>query len=554
MLFASKIRVMTRNPSASRADFPILDRRVGDHRLVYLDNAATTQTPKQVYETSEAFYEGYNANVHRGIHTLSHEASTAYEEAHDRLAEFVGASGGREEMIFTKNATEGINLVAYGLGVNELGPGDEIVTTEMEHHASLVTWQQVAKKTGADVRYIDVTADGRLDMDHAAELIGPDTALVSVVHVSNVLGTINPVSELADLAHEHDAYIFVDGAQSAPNRPIDVEAMDADFFTFSGHKMAGPTGIGGLYGKRALLEEMEPFLFGGEMIRNVTFTDSSWNGLPWKFEAGTPPIAEGIALAAAVDYLEAIGMDAIRDHENELVQYALERLAERNDVETYGPPVGVERTGVVAFNVDGIHGHDLSSLFDQRGIAIRSGDHCTQPLHDRLDIPGSARASFYIYNTIEEVDRLLAAIDSAPAELDDYLSGRYHESIHEHYERPRNRGGLSDPTFTKHSEETSCGDDGEFHVALDPDGTIDRLAFESESCAVSSSVASILSEHLTGEPITAAAELDGVVVDLLDGEFPDLRHDCVVGPEEVIREGAREYLESPPALERSPNR
>ncbi|WP_255171439.1 SufS family cysteine desulfurase [Natrononativus amylolyticus] len=533
---------MNRDVSAIRSEFPILERTVDGRPLVYLDNAATTQTPERVYRVYEEFYGGYNANIHRGIHTLSHEASVAYEEAHDRLAAFVGASGGREEMIFTKNTTESINLVAYGLGVNELGPEDEIVTTEMEHHASLVTWQQVAKKTGATLRFVGVDDDGRLDMDHAAELIGPDTALVSVVHVSNVLGTVNPVREIADLAHEHDASVLVDGAQSAPNRPIDVEAMDADFFAFSGHKMAGPTGIGGLYGKRELLEEMDPFLFGGEMIRHVTFADSSWNGLPWKFEAGTPPIAEGIALAAAADYLEEIGMDAIRDHENELAQYALERLDARDHVETYGPPAGEERTGVVAFNVDGVHGHDLSSLLDRRGIAVRAGDHCTQPLHDILSIPGSVRASFYVYNTTEEIDLLLAAVDDAADELEGYLASSYHDAILERHEHPRNDGGLAEPTFTKHSEETSCGDEGEFHVAVAPDGTIERLGFESESCAVSTAVADLLAEHLEGRPIAEAAALDGEVKALLEGEFPELRRDCVVGPEEVIREGAREYL------------
>ena len=548
---------MTCNPAAIRGDFPILDRQVGDGQLVYLDNAATTQTPRQVYDVYEEYYSTYNANVHRGIHSLSHEASVAYEEAHDRLAEFIGASGGREEMVFTKNATEAINLVAYGLGLPELGPDDEIVTTEMEHHASLVTWQQVAKRTGADLRYIRVTDDGYLDVDHAAELIGPETELVSVVHVSNVLGTVNPVGHLADLAHEHDAAILVDGAQSIPNRPIDVQALDADFFTFSGHKMAGPTGIGGLYGKRDLLEEMEPFLYGGEMIRNVTLTESSWNGLPWKFEAGTPPIAEGIALAAAADYLADIGMEVVRDHENELAQYALEKLAERDHVETYGPPVGEKRTGVVAFNVDGVHGHDLSSLLNDRGIAIRAGDHCTQPLHDVLEIPGSARASFYIYNTTDEIDALLSGIDAAAEELPEYLaSDRYHDAIAEHYKRPRNAGGLPEPTFTKHSEETSCGDDGEFYVNVAEDGKIESLGFESESCAVSTAVASMLTEYLEGENISTAAELEGVVTDLLEDTFPDLRHDCVVGPEEVIREGAREHLETREAdgIEAPPNR
>ena len=533
---------MKRTATSIRADFPILERQVGDERLVYLDNAATTQTPRAVFEVFEEYYSEYNANVHRGIHTLSHEASVAYEEAHDRLAAFVGARGGREELVFTKNATESINLVAYGLGLNELGPDDEIVTTEMEHHASLVTWQQVAKRTGATLRFVRVTEDGHLDMEHAAEVVGPDTALVSVVHVSNVLGTVNPVAELAALAHDHDARILVDGAQSVPNRPVDVTAMDVDFLTFSGHKMAGPTGIGCLYGKRHLLAEMEPFCYGGEMIRHVTFEDSSWNELPWKFEAGTPPIAEGIALAAAADYLDEIGMETIRDHENALAQYALERLAERDGVEIYGPAAGEERTGVVAFNVEGVHGHDLSSLLDARGIAVRAGDHCTQPLHDILAIPGSVRASFYVYNTTAEVDLLLEAVDEAPDELEGYLRTAYHDAIHEHYREPRNDGGLAEPTFRKHSEETSCGDDGEFHVRVASDGTIDRLAFESESCAVSSAVASLLTEHLEGWSVSEAAALDGEVTELLDGEFPPLRRDCVVGPEEVIREGAREFL------------
>ncbi|QIB74401.1 SufS family cysteine desulfurase [Halogeometricum borinquense] len=530
--------------AAIRDDFPILSRSVGDEQLVYLDNAATTQTPKQVYDVFEEFYAGYNANVHRGIHTLSHEASVAYEEAHDRLAEFIGASGGREELIFTKNTTESINLVAYGVGLNELGPGDNVVTTEMEHHASLVTWQQVAKRTGADVRFIRVDDDGKLDLEHAAELIDNDTQLVSIVHVSNVLGTVNPVEELTELAHEQDALVFIDGAQAVPNRRVDVEEIDADFYAFSGHKMAGPTGIGCLYGKHHLLESMEPFLYGGEMIRHVTYEDSTWNRPPWKFEAGTPPIAEGIALAAAADYLDDVGMDFVEERENELAQYALERLTERDDVEVYGPPLGEVRSGLVAFNLDGVHGHDLSALLDERGIAVRAGDHCTQPLHDRLDIPGSVRASFYVYNTTDEIDQLLDALDVARDELDTHLaSEQYHDLVYEHYRNPQNTGGLSNPTFTKHSEETSCGDDGEFHVDVTEDGTIENIAFESESCAVSSAVASMLSERLEGMSLEEVAELDGFVDELLDGTYPDIRRDCVVGPEEVICEAAREQME-----------
>ena len=409
--------------AAIREDFPILDRLVGGDvetpgqtdddtdPLVYLDNAATSQTPRQVVEAMSDYYYSYNANVHRGIHQLSQEASVAYERAHDRVADFVGASG-REEIVFTKNTTEAENLVAYAWGLNELGPEDNVVLTEMEHHASLVTWQQLGKKTGADVRFVRVDDDGYLDMDHAAELIDDDTAMVSVVHVSNTLGTINPVADLADLAHDHDSLIFVDGAQAVPTRPVDVQAIDADFYAFSGHKLCGPTGIGVLYGKEPILEEMEPYLYGGDMIRKVTFEESSWEDLPWKFEAGTPAIAEGIGLHAAIDYMDDIGMDRVERHESLLAEYAYDRLTEYDDVEIYGPP-GDDRGGLVAFNVGSVHAHDLSSILNDVSVAIRAGDHCTQPLHQKMGVPASARASFYIYNTFEEIDALVDAVDDA---------------------------------------------------------------------------------------------------------------------------------------------
>ena len=397
---------------AIRADFPILQREFDGTRLVYLDNAATTQTPEPVVEAIADYYRTTNANVHRGLHQLSQEASVAYEEAHDRVAEFIGASGGRQEVVFTKNTTEAVNLVAYAWGLNELGPGDEVVLTEMEHHAALVTWQQIAKRTGADCHYVPITDEGRLDMDAAREMITDDTAMVSAVHVSNTLGTVNPVGELADIAHDHDALVFVDAAQSVPHRPVDVEQLDADFLAFSGHKMAGPTGIGVLYGKRHLLEGMEPYLYGGDMILKVTFEDATWNELPWKFEAGTPVISQGIALAEACDYLDDLGMANVERHEAALAEYAHDRLTSFDDVEVYGPP-GDDRGGLVAFNLDGVHAHDLSSILNDSAVAIRAGDHCTQPLHDVLGTAASARASFYVYNTREEVDRLVAAIDDA---------------------------------------------------------------------------------------------------------------------------------------------
>ncbi|MCU4925819.1 cysteine desulfurase [Halobacteria archaeon AArc-dxtr1] len=400
------------DPEPLRADFPILEREFDGQQVVYLDNAATTQTPDQVVDAMSDYYRESNANVHRGIHHLSQEASEAYEVAHDRVVEFIGADG-REEIVFTKNTTEAENLVAYSWGLNELGPGDEVVMTEMEHHASLVTWQQVAERTGADVNYIRVDETGRLDMDHARELITDDTAVLSAVHVSNTLGTVNPVSELVDIAHDHDAIAMIDGAQAVPNQPVDVAEIGADFYAFSGHKMAGPTGIGVLYGKRELFESMEPYLYGGGMIRKVTFEESTWADLPWKFEPGTPPIAEAVGLHAAIDYLEEIGMERIRDHEQALTRYAYERLDEHDDVEIYGPEPGPDRGGLVSFNLEGVHAHDLTSICNDHVVAIRAGDHCTQPLHDALGVAASARASFYLYNTREEVDKLIGAVEDA---------------------------------------------------------------------------------------------------------------------------------------------
>ena len=408
---------------ALRAVFPVLDRLVGgdpetpgegpgdDTPLVYLDNAATSHTPEPVVDAIADYYRGYNANVHRGIHQLSQEASVAYEEAHDTVAEFIGADG-REEIVFVKNTTEAMNLIAYAWGLEELGPGDNVVLTEMEHHASLVTWQQIGKKTGADVRFIEVTDGGRLDMDDAADLIDDDTKMVSAVHISNTLGTINPIAELATLAHDRDALIFADAAQSAPTRPVDVADLGVDFLAFSAHKMCGPTGIGALYGRADVLDEMQPYLYGGDMIRRVSFEDSTWEDLPWKFEAGTPSIAQGIAFAAAVEYLDAVGMDRVEAHENLLAEYAYDELDALGDVEIYGPP-GDDRGGLVAFNVAGIHAHDLSSILNDYGVAIRAGDHCTQPLHEEMGVAASARASFYLYNTVEEVDALVDAVREA---------------------------------------------------------------------------------------------------------------------------------------------
>jgi cysteine desulfurase/selenocysteine lyase len=348
-----------------------------------------------------------HANIHRGVYVLSEEATAAYEQSHEEVARFINASF--EEVIFTKNTTEALNLVAYAWGLHQLQPRDEVITTELEHHSNIVPWQQIARHTGAVVKYIGITPQGHLDMDQARELIGSRTKLVSVAHVSNVLGTINPVREIGALARAQGALFCLDGAQSMPHMPIDVRALDCDFFAFSGHKMLGPTGIGGLYGKRQLLEQMEPFLYGGDMIREVTLDGASWNDLPWKFEAGTPPIAQGIGLAAAVRYLQELNMAVVNAHEYALVKYALEQLQQLPDVEVYGPEAD-ERGGVIAFNMTGMHPHDIASILDQQGIAIRAGHHCAMPLMRTLGINGACRASVYVYNTPGEIDILVESL------------------------------------------------------------------------------------------------------------------------------------------------
>jgi cysteine desulfurase/selenocysteine lyase len=390
-----------------RRDFPILTRRVYDRPLVYLDSAASSQKPLPVLDAERHYYLHTHANIHRGVYVLSEEATAAYEHAHDQVARFLHADF--EEMVFTKNTTEALNLVAYAWGLAHLHAGDEVVLTQLEHHSNLVPWQQIARRMGATVRYIRVDAQGHLDMAHAAALIGPHTKMVSVAHVSNVLGTVNPVHDLGTMAHAHGALICVDGAQSIPHMPIDVRALDCDFFAFSGHKMLGPTGIGGLYGKRHLLEQMDPFLCGGDMIRDVTFEGASWNDLPWKFEAGTPPIAQGIGLAAAVTYLQALGMDAVQTYEHTLVSYALEQLRQVRDIEIYGPEANA-RGGVISFNLLGMHPHDIASILDRQGVAIRGGHHCAMPLMRTLGVHGTCRASLYIYNTMEEIDVLVASL------------------------------------------------------------------------------------------------------------------------------------------------
>lgn len=395
-----------------REDFPILKRKINGHDLVYLDNAATSQKPRQVIEAISDYYENHNANAHRGVHTLAEEATKMYEEARAKVAGFVNARK-TEEIIFVRNATEALNLVVYSWGRANIKQGDEIVVSEMEHHSNLVPWQILAKETGAIIKYIPFDENGELQISNFKLQISKRTRVVSVVHVSNSLGTINPIKEIAKLAHDAGAIIVVDGAQSVPHMKVDVQSLDADFLAFSGHKMLGPMGIGALYGKYDLLEAMPPFMFGGDMIRKVTLTESSWNDVPYKFEAGTPNVADAVGLGAAIDYLENLGMESVRSHEIELTSYALERLGLIKGLTIYGPKDAKRRGGVVAFTIKGAHPHDIASILDGGGIAVRSGHHCTMPVHLKLGIPASTRASFYAYNTKEEVDKLTEGLEKA---------------------------------------------------------------------------------------------------------------------------------------------
>ncbi len=394
-----------------RKDFPVLQRKINGRQLVYMDNAATTQKPYAVIFSMDDFYRYSNSNVHRGIHQLSVEATELYEDAHTRIARFINARG-MKEIIFTKNATEAINLVAYAWGRKNIMEGDTILLSEMEHHSNIVPWQILAREKGARLEYIPIDDNGRLMMDKLKDLAGERLRLVSVTQMSNMLGTINPVREIAGWAHEQGAIVVVDGAQSVPHLPVDVREMGCDFLAFSGHKMLGPTGIGVLYGRREILEDMEPFISGGDMIKEVHLRETKYNDLPWKFEAGTPPIAEGVGLAKAVEYLSGLGMESVRGHEKALVSYAMGRLGDIGGITIYGPPAD-ERGGIVSFNLEGIHPHDLATLLDREAIAIRAGHHCAQPLHERLGIAASARASFYLYSTPEEVDALVDGIEKA---------------------------------------------------------------------------------------------------------------------------------------------
>jgi len=408
--------------AAIRADFPILARTVrGGKPLVYLDSANTSQKPRQVIDTLTEFYERHNANIHRATHELGEEATEAYEGARIKVARFIGTQD-ETEVVFAKNVTEAINLVAYSLGNASagagpaalgIGPGDEIVITEMEHHSNIVPWQLLCQRTGARLRWFGVTEDGRLDLSNADELINPRTRVVALTHQSNVLGTINPVQRIAARAHAVGALVLVDAAQSAPHGLVGVAELGADLVGFTGHKMCGPTGIGVLWGRRALLDELPPFLGGGEMIESVWMDHSTFAPPPHKFEAGTMPIAQAVGLGAAVDYLTEVGLDGVRAHEQALLRHALPALAEIGGLRILGPAEAVDRGGAISFTVDGLHPHDLSQVLDDLGIAVRAGQHCAWPLHRALGVQASSRASFYLYNTHDEIDALVDGIRQA---------------------------------------------------------------------------------------------------------------------------------------------
>ena len=399
---------MTLNVKKIRKDFPILKRKINGKPLAYLDNTATTQKPRQVIAALTDFYSNHNANFHRGLHTLSEESTEAYEQAHEKVAKFVNAKSWNE-IVFTRNTTESLNLLAYTLTRTNVKKGDEVLISQMEHHSNLVPWLYLSQKLGFTLKYIQVTSEGFLDLNSFQNQLSSKTKIVSLTHASNVLGTINPVKEIIKQAHEQDALFILDGAQSVPHFSVDVQKLDCDFLAFSGHKMLAPTGIGALYGKQEHLEKLEPFLLGGGMISEVFFDSATFNSVPWKFEAGTMNLGDGIAFGAAVDYLSNLGMHAVHAHEQELTQYAWNQLKDFPEIQVYGPEPK-HRTGVISFNLNGIHPHDIASLMDQEGIAIRSGDHCAQPLMRRLGITGSARASFYVYNTLEEVDRFISVL------------------------------------------------------------------------------------------------------------------------------------------------
>lgn len=397
------------DPKAIKLDFPILKREVNDKPLVYLDSGATSQKPKQVLDTERTYYEKHNANVHRGAHTLGDEATKILAESRQSVAKFIGAR--EEEVIFVRNATEAINLVSYAWGLDNLKKDDVILTTVMEHHANMVPWQEVAKRTGAKVEVVGITRDGLLDMEDYVQKLKLKPKMVAFVHVSNALGTVNPVMEMTKLAHKSGALVLIDGAQAAPHMKIGIQEIGCDFYAFSGHKMLGPMSIGVLWGKKQILDQMSPFLTGGGMINEVSTTESSWAEIPEKFEAGTPNVAGAVGLMSAIEYLERLGMDNVREHDKQIVEYTLEKLDKVTNLVLLGTKDVQKRSGSVSFEYNGVHAHDVATILDSEGVAVRSGHHCTMPLHKAMGVVASVRASFNVYTTKDDIDALVKALE-----------------------------------------------------------------------------------------------------------------------------------------------
>lgn len=497
----------------TKQDFPILNKG-----SIYLDSSATSQKPRKVIEAVKEYYEQDNANVHRGIYKLAQKATVLYEKAHEVIANFIGAEF--EEIVFTKGTTEGLNLLAYSLGKN-LQAGDEIVLSEMEHHSNIVPWQQIAKERGAVLKFIPLTKDYRLDMQKAAELITTKTKIISIMHMSNVLGTINLVKELAVLAHTVGAVMIVDAAQSVPHLKVNVKELNCDFLVFSGHKMCAPTGIGVLYGRKELLKEMQPFLYGGDMIREVSFESSSWNDLPWKFEAGTPNMAGAEGLTAAVEYLQEIGMENITAHGQELTKYALEKLSAIPGLTIVGPINAENRGPVISFTIDGMHPHDVSEMLDKENIAVRGGFHCAMPLFSKLGLDGSIRASFYVYNTTEDIDQLVGAVRNMVAKEKNVVIDRneitsgdlteeqeiYKENVIDHYKYPRNKKEMVDFTVTHRDVNPLCGDNITVYAKV-KGKEIEDISFTGNGCAISQASASLLTEKIKGRSIEEVKKMN----------------------------------------------
>ena len=493
--------------AALRADFPFLEEQVDGKPLAYLDSASSTQKPRQVLDRMRSFYEHEYANVHRGVYRLAERATEGYEGARRTVAAFVNAPSERE-VIFTRSATEAINLVAYAWGLQNLGPGDTVVITELEHHANFVPWQFIASKTGASFRHIPIDDAGELQLDALDGLAREGSIkVVATGLVSNSLGTINPVERLAAWAHEQGAIMVVDAAQAAPHRTIDVQALGCDFLAFSSHKLCGPSGVGALWGRRELLEAMEPFNLGGEMIRSVSLERTTFNELPHKFEAGTPAIAEAVGFGAAIDYISEIGLPAIEQHEHELTVYALGRLGELEWVRLFGPPAE-RRAGIVSFEVAGVHPHDVAQILDWDGVCVRAGHHCTQPLMTRLGVTATTRASFYVYSVAEEVDRL---VDGPPQGQEEprmsEFEQMYREVILDHYKTPRNHGLLEPNDAVAEGQNPLCGDEVTVSVRFGPDDVIESVGFEGRGCAISQAATSMLTEIVVGRTAQDVASM-----------------------------------------------